>query len=131
MSEKRHALKCKTEDKIISAGHFIQRGCDCDGFHTFNELYLHRAILYISLCKSLMDNSFIGTVWRSKLHSDGYQYKGWFLLGIGEKKGKMITYHIPMSRWEETDFAETYDVAPEFDGHTSDDVLERLKDIII
>lgn len=51
----------------------------------------------------------------------------WFVLGIGKEKGEQITYHLPLSRWEETNFAETLDRAPEFDGHTPADVLERIK----
>ena len=43
--------------------------------------------------------------------------------------GSQMTYHIPESRWEETDFAATLDRAHEFDGHTPADVLERLKNI--
>ena len=68
-------------------------------------------------------------VWRSKNHSDGEPAFGgtWFVLGINKEKGKQITYHLPMSKWDETDFAETLEKAPEFDGHTSQDVLERLK----
>lgn len=50
-------------------------------------------------------------------------------MGIGSVKGEQITYHIPIERWKETDFARTINQAPEFDGHTSEDVLERLKDL--
>ena len=32
-------------------------------------------------------------------------------------------------RWEETNFAKTLDKAPEFDGHTPADVLERIKSL--
>lgn len=96
-----------------------------DGYHTFDELYDHRITLYIALCKALKN----GNVWRSKIHSDGGNYDGWFLLGIWYAKGKQITYHIPLSRWEETDFAQTLEKAPEFDGHTPQDVLERIKNL--
>lgn len=100
--------------------------CDCDGYHTFDELYDHRIELFIRLC----DFARVGTgypVWRSKLHSDGSSWNGWFILGIHTEDGKQITYHLPISKWEETNFAETLGKAPDFDGHTSDDVLERLK----
>lgn len=100
-------------------------GSISDGYHTFDELYDHRIILFITLCKCLSVEH--DKVWRSKLHSDGSEFKGWFILGIGKEKGKQITYHIPTERWEETDFAETLEKAPEWDGHTSADVLERLK----
>lgn len=112
--------------------------CDCDGYHTFDELYDHRITLYIALCKLYRDRwvAWIETaadekcpdVWRSKRHSDGkLAFCGAsYVLGIGIKPGKQITYHIPIERWDETDFAETLEKAPEYDGHTSDDVIERL-----
>jgi hypothetical protein len=56
--------------------------------------------------------------------------EGWFLLGLGVKAGKQITYHLPNEFWKRCDFARTVTVAPEFDGHTSSDVLTRLLDII-
>ncbi len=94
-----------------------------DGWHTFGELYQHRNRLFIALCKAYPEVP----VWRSKLHSDGTNIEGWFLLGMHKERGKQISYHLPLSLWKETTFAETLDMAPEFDGHTSFDALERLK----
>jgi hypothetical protein len=96
-----------------------------DGYHTFDELYDHRITLYIALC-ALVERHSVG-VWRSELHSDGSRLEGWFVLGICAEPGQQITYHLPMARWAETNFAPTLERAPEFDGHTSADVLERLK----
>lgn len=99
-----------------------------DGYHTFDELYDHRITLYIALCKSIKDD--LGdwrSVWRSQKHFDGSNYDGWFILGIGKEKGHQITYHILNARWDETAFADTLEIAPEFDGHTSQDVLNRIK----
>ncbi len=49
-------------------------------------------------------------------------------MGINIEKGRQITYHLPASKWDETNFCtlmeDKYFV---FDGHTSNDVLERLK----
>jgi hypothetical protein len=107
--------------------------CNCDGYHTFDELYDHRITLYIALCRTIENGTMAdhGYVWRSKRHSDGELCFGTgtqYVLGIGKKNGEQITYHIPIERWSETDFAKTFDIAPcVFDGHTSDDVLERLK----
>ena len=108
-----------------------------DGYHTFGELYEHRITLYITLCKLKAgeDNVPFGgpfdsfPVWRSKVHSDGSSYPGWFILGINYKPGDQITYHLPMSYWDQTSFADELDSAPAFDGHTSQDVLERLKNL--
>ena len=101
-----------------------------DGYHTFDELYEHRVTLWIALCRSnLYTRLHPLPVWRSLLHSDGTASDGWFILGMGLDQGHQMTYHLPESRWGETDFAETLDRAPEFDGHTSADVLERIKAI--
>jgi hypothetical protein len=98
-----------------------------DGYHTFDELYDHRMELYIQLCKCINIINGQGTVWRSWLHSDGSKFDDWFVLGVDKAEGTQITYHLPASAWGRTSFAETLDKAPEFDGHTSADVLERLK----
>lgn len=106
-----------------------------DGYHTFGELYEHRIRLFILVCNTLsrMQEEFIQApnteIWKSRFHSDGkLAYGGgWFVLGIGKKIGHQITYHLPEKYWAECGFAETIDVAPEFDGHTSNDVLNRLK----
>jgi len=95
-----------------------------DGYHTFGELYEHKITLFIALCKQLYGE---GIVWRSKLHSDGSSFEGRFILGMNQTKGRQITYHLPLEKWEETDFAQTLKKAPEFDGHTSEDVLKRIK----
>ena len=88
----------------------------------------HRIALYIQLCRQLTRLQVIPIpIWRSKLHNDGTSFDGWFILGIYKEKGRQISYHLPMSKWEETNFVETLDKAPEFDGHTSADVIERLK----
>ena len=99
-----------------------------DGSHTMSELYEHRIQLFITLCRYVKRAS-NNEVWRSKLHDDGSEYEGWFVLGIGKEKGKILTYHLPNTKWDEVSFAETLERATEFDGHTSADVLERLKNL--
>jgi hypothetical protein len=102
-----------------------------DGYHTFGELYAHRIELWIALCKTLHFHTFAkdggSPAWRSKLHSNGTCLHDWFVLGLNFKAGEQITYHLPMYLWGDCDFARTLDRAPEFDGHTSADVLKRLK----
>ena len=125
-------LKIPMEHKLIRAeGENLEVS---DGYHTFDELYEHRIVLFIALCKILYADPQYQTgqkadIWRSKLHSDGTSFDEWFIMGIGRNKGEQITYHLPISKWDETEFAETREKAPEFDGHTSDDVLERLKNL--
>lgn len=104
-----------------------------DGYHTFDELYEHRMVLFIALCKMrtdyIVDCGKYAYVWRSKLHSDGTMFDGWFIMGINKEKGKQITYHLPLSKWKETEFAETLKKAPEWDKHTSKEILQRIKDL--
>lgn len=108
-----------------------------DGYHTFGELYDHRITLWIALCNlraqvtDSNERQYFEDVWRSKKHSDGeLAFDGkWFVLGIGTDKGDQITYHVPIERWDECDFADELEKAPEWDGHTSSDVLERLKNL--
>jgi len=97
-----------------------------DGYHTFDELYAHRTELFLALCRWV--NAF-GTEspWRSKLHSDGSAIEGWFVAGIGYAPGKQISYHLPLAKWGACEFMQTFERAPEYDGHTPADVVERLK----
>ncbi len=101
-----------------------------DGYHTFNELYEMRHALWIALCRAIeADPSRCHSehVWRCKLNSDGTAYPGWFLLAITEESGQQLSFHLPLSKWDECDFAHTYEEPQSFDGHTSADVLERLR----
>jgi hypothetical protein len=106
-----------------------------DGYHTFAELYEHRIVLFMTLCKELQltDDASCApakyNVWRSKKHSDGTEWDGWFIMGIFLESGKQITYHMPIIKWEDAGFCDTLEKAPEWDGHTSNDVLERLKQL--
>lgn len=121
----------------------VVRKCDCDGYHTFDELYDHRVTLFIALCRTLFYDSEMaygggesrpifyrnGNIWRSKLHKDGSMFDGQFIMGIRTNAGHQITYHLPLDRWAETSFAYTLDRAPKWDGHSSNDVIKRLKNL--
>lgn len=95
-----------------------------DGFHTFKELYEHRFELFLSLCHARRADA-----WRSKLHGDGTMFEGWFVLGLFHKAGKQMTYHLPLSRWSDCHWAKTFERVPGFDGHASNDVLARLREM--
>jgi hypothetical protein len=99
-----------------------------DGFHTFGEVYEHRVVLYLVLCKFMQKQGY--PVWRSQVHDDKSFIEGFFVLGINQNEGEQITYHIRNHHWDSTDFADTLDVAPKFDGHTSQDVVARLGNIL-
>ena len=111
--------------------HGVDTNLVSDGYHNFFELYEHRITLFITLAKfsytNWLRNDETLPAWRTKSHSDGSVWEGWFILGLGTEPGEQITYHLPMSKWDECSFAATFEKAPEWDGHTSADVLERLK----
>lgn len=108
-----------------------------DGYHTMDELYEHRINLYIALCKRMNkdyedDLDGVGhvlKVWRSRLHSDHTMFDNQFILGISKRPGEQISYHLPINRWQDTEFAETLAEAPKWDAHTPADVLNRLKNL--
>lgn len=95
-----------------------------DGYHTFLELYEHRHILYLSLMASHPELS-----WKSVLHSDGGFYPGYFIAGMNLPTGQ-ISYHLPEHLWEAC-VGVRHERAPEWDGHTSNDVIERLMKFIV
>ncbi|HVW82353.1 MAG TPA: hypothetical protein VHC68_00130 [Candidatus Paceibacterota bacterium] len=103
-----------------------ESGSISDGYHTFDELYRHRRELFFALCRNVQGAHI---VWRSKLHHEGDNdiYEGMFIAGIDAEPGKQISYHFGLKHWDDMAFAETYERAPKWDGHTPDDVLERLK----
>lgn len=105
-----------------------------DVYHTYGELHQHRIALFIALCKVLIEytgGKYSGSwdIWKSKKHHDGTEFDGWFIAGIGIEKGDQISYHLPVSKWDETDFIKELDKAPEWDGHTSADVLKRISEL--
>ena len=65
--------------------------------------------------------------WKSKKHADGSMFEGWFVAGIMLPHGQ-VTYHLPLRWWDDFD-ARELERAPEWDGHTSDDVISRLKSV--
>lgn len=58
-------------------------GNTSDGYHTFNELYHHRAVLF-----SVIVAKFADRAWKSKLHADGTMYEGMFIVGIETPDGQ-------------------------------------------
>jgi hypothetical protein len=92
-----------------------------DGFHTFEELYYHRMILF-SLIVS--DHSL---AWKSKLHNDGTMFDDYFIVGIGIEIGEQFTYHYKLEFYDLFQCKEL-EKAPEWDGHTTDDIMRLIGD---
>lgn len=124
----KEVAKQPTEKHSMNCPKLYGKDCTCDGFHTFDELYEHRSVLFIALCKQIQEKKKV--CWRSGIHSDGSFYPGMFLLGLWLENGKQITYHLDRKKyWKMTSFAKWMRKAPKFDGHTSNDVLERINNL--
>lgn len=95
-------------------------GDTSDGYHTFNELYDHRAKLF-----SVIVRCFKNRAWKSKLHHDGTMYEGMFIVGIETPQGQ-ATYHYDIDPyWSAFDCKELAR-APQWDGHTPEQAISRI-----
>ena len=99
-----------------------------DGYHTFNELYHHRALLFAAYCNLIKDKPNIGA-WKSKRHHDGTMYDNMFIVGISTPIGQ-ASYHYDIDPyWDMFDVKELEN-APEWDGHTPTDAIERIASLV-
>lgn len=99
-----------------------------DDYHTMDELYDHRTILFATLCTLIHKLQCSEWSWKSIKHSDGTSEDGWFIAGINLSEGQ-ISYHQKIEYWDLFKCKEL-EQAPEYDGHTPDDVIERLKNLL-
>lgn len=94
-----------------------------DGYHTFNELYHHRAVLFSVIC-----NQNKNLAWKSKKHDDGTMYEGMFIVGIDTPEGS-ATYHYDIEPyWNYFDIEELA-AAPVWDGHTPYKAIRRIQSL--
>ncbi len=91
-----------------------------DGYHTFNELYHHRAVLFSVIC-----NMFPEKAWKSKLHDTGDMYEGMFVVGIETEKGQ-ATYRYDIDPYWDMFKVKELEKAPKWDGHSPSDAIERI-----
>lgn len=91
-----------------------------DGYHTFNDLYYQRAVLFAAIVNQNKDIS-----WKSYRHENGELCfgGGWFIVGIDTPKGS-YTYHYNNKYWNLFECEELI-LSKHWDGHTDKDV-ERL-----
>ena len=104
-------------------------GDTSDGWHTFDELYRHRTILFAALCnyRQATDPDGFNAAFKSWKHSDGTMYDGMFIAGLWTRMG-WVTYHCEAEFWDYFDVPELVPNAPEWDGATPEDGLHRLCD---
>lgn len=96
-----------------------EKGDISDGYHTFDELYYHRMILFLIICNTYKDNA-----WKSWKHEDATMYEDYFIVGITTEVGD-YSYHFHKDYW---DFFEVKELAnaPKWDGHTPNNVVRLL-----
>lgn len=127
-------------NKMISELPEDQKELVTDGYHSFKELYDHRVVLFVTLCNKMNDFRLLieevsnwtdtlatdMTPWKSKKHFDWTMWDWWFIAWVGTIPGKTLTYHLPISEWDNF-LSSEIDNAPEWDWHKSEDVLSLLK----
>lgn len=94
------------------------KGQISDGYHTFDELYYHRMVLFSIIC-----NTYKNQAWKSWKHHDGTMYDDYFIVGITTDKGD-YSYHYHKDYWDLFKVQEL-EKAPIWDGHKPEDI-DRL-----
>lgn len=91
-----------------------------DGYHTFEELYYHRMVLFSIILNQNKDIS-----WKAKKHHDGTMFgDDSFICGIETPEGQ-YTYHYHLEHWDNFKVKEL-EFAPEYDGHKPSDIIRLL-----
>lgn len=105
------------------------RGIYSDGYHTFNELYEFRKVYNASLFNEWAKTN-LYTVHKSWRHNDGELCfgGGWFIV-VAILPGGQISNHYEAKDWDLFKIPEVEKAIYPFDGHTSKDVLNRLKSL--
>lgn len=104
----------------------LYKGSVSDGYHTFDELYHHRAILFSVIC-----NLHPELAWKSKQHDDpnSPMYSGMFICGIETPSGQ-ATYHYDIDPYWDIFNVKELERAPKYDGHTPEDAINRIRSLI-
>ncbi len=92
-----------------------------DGYHTFNQLYYQRMMLFATIVKQNKERA-----WKSLRHEDGELCfgGGWFIVGIDTPVGS-YTYHYEDNYYSLFDCKEL-ERSKHWDGHTEKDVTRLL-----
>lgn len=114
-------------DKINEEGGGRHVATISDGHHTFDELYEFRKLYNAAFFNRLGGE----IVYKSKRHQDGQLCfgGGWFIV-VAELPTGQISNHYREKDWDLFNVTE-YEVAPTaYDGHTPEDVKNRLEQYI-
>lgn len=99
----------------------LAKGELSDGYHTFNDLYYQRCILFATIV-----NTYSKLAWKSYRHENGELCfgGGWFIVGIDTPDGS-YTYHYENKYWDLFD-CEELKYGKHWDGHTDKDATRLL-----
>ncbi len=99
----------------------LAKGELSDGYHTFNDLYYQRCMLFATIV-----NTYSKLAWKSHRHENGELCfgGGWFIVGIDTPDGS-YTYHYENKYWDLFD-CEELEYSKHWDGHTDKDVTRLL-----
>ena len=124
LKDNNRGLKAKIDEQskeIEELENQRQNGNLSDGYHTYNDLYYQRCVLFATICNLNKNIS-----WKSKKHNDGkkcFNSDEWFIVGIDTPKGS-YTYHYEIKYWDMFEVQEL-EKGKFWDGHTEKDV-DRL-----
>lgn len=109
------------EEAICEVAGIKDIGDLSDGFHTFNQLYYQRMMLFATIVKQNRDRA-----WKSLRHENGELCfgGGWFIVGIDTPEGS-YTYHYEDNYYSLFDCVELKR-GKHWDGHTEKDVTRLL-----
>lgn len=109
------------EEAICKVAGIKDIGDLSDGFHTFNQLYYQRMMLFATIVKQNRDKA-----WKSLRHEDGELCfgGGWFIVGVDTPEGS-YTYHYEDNYYSLFDCVELKR-GKHWDGHTEKDVTRLL-----
>lgn len=118
--ERMFVAMCNAIDIVNKLAEENNMGEISDGYHAFNELYHHRAVLFSVICNSNKEKA-----WKSKLHDTGDMYEGMFIVGIETPEGQ-TTYHYDINPYWDMFKVKELPKAPKWDGHSPDEAIRRL-----
>ena len=119
--------------KLITPNGEIEIDCETgqvsDGYHTFDELYEHRCLLWALLINSFDEYALPGDAFKTRKNDKGEEWPGWFIAGIQTVKYGQVTYHLPDKYWDLV-WAPEFERNADYDGHTAADVTQRLAQLV-
>ena len=97
-----------------------------DGYHTFQELYEHRCLLWVNLLNRINQHKHSNeTAYKTRKDDQGNEMKGWFIAALNIPGDMQLTYHLPENLWSLLNIPEM-EKNHNYDGHSSKDVATRL-----